>query len=145
MSEDAGFEGSELVTNWFGYWPSLHDAEILSADFRRAIIDSGPGLYLKVHAFEMTREVTEKGYFKNIKHCIIELRFEKIADVDLRHFGHQNVIDGISLSFIPATGGSRRISVELESITEMQLCFSCEKAVVASLTPGLPSEGVYTR
>ena len=33
MSEDAGLEGSQVVTNWFGYRPSLHDAEILSVDF----------------------------------------------------------------------------------------------------------------
>jgi len=145
MSEDAGFEHSEVVTNWFGYWPSLHDAEVLRVDFRRAIDESGPGLYLKVHAFEMTPEVNEKGYFKCIKHCIIELRFEKVHDVSLRNFGHQNVIDGISLAFIPATDGSRRISVEVESLSEMEFSFSCGKAIVVGLTPGLPAEGVYTR
>lgn len=76
MSEEARFERSEIVTDWFGYWPSLHDAEVLSADFQRAIGGSGPGLSVKVHAFEMTSEVNEKGYFKLIKHCIIELRFD---------------------------------------------------------------------
>jgi len=144
MSEDATFDRSEVVTNWFGYWPSLHDAEVLSVDFNRDIEQSGPGLYLKVHAFEMTREVNEKGYFKCIKHCIIQFRFETVDDVSLRHFGHQNVIDGISLSFVPAIDGSRRIAVEVESLSEMELSFSCRKAVVADLTPGLPAEGVYT-
>jgi hypothetical protein len=118
MSEVAGFEGSEVVTNWFGYWPSLHDAEVLSVDFQRAIADSGPGLHLKVHAFQMTPEVDERGYFKCIKHCIIELLFEEIDHINLRHFGHQDVIDGISLSFEPATHGARRISVEVESRSE---------------------------
>ena len=92
----------------------------------------------------MTREVDEKGHFKCIKHCILEFRFETVGDVSLRHFGHQNVIDGISLSFVPATDGSRRISVEVESLSEMDLSFSCRKAVVVGLTPGLPTEGVYT-
>ena len=64
MSEEAQFEGSEIVTDWFGYWPSLHDSEVLSADFQRAIGGSGPELRVKVHAFEMTSEVNEKGYFK---------------------------------------------------------------------------------
>ena len=145
MSENAGFDGSEIVTNWFGYWPRLHDAEILSVDFQRAVDGFGPGLYVKVHAFEMTSEVTERGYFKFIKHCIIELRFEQIDDVDLRNFGHQNVIDGISLSFTSAKDGSRRIAVEFEAFTEMELSFSCAKAGVVGLTPGLPTEGVYTR
>jgi hypothetical protein len=144
MSEDATFDRSEVVTNWFGYWPSLHDAEVLSVDFHRDIEQSGPGLYLKVHAFEMTREVNEKGYFKCIKHCIIQFRFETVDDVSLRHFGHQNVIDGISLSFVPAIDGSRRIAVEVESLSEMELSLSCRRAVVADLTPGLPAEGVYT-
>ena len=145
MSENAGFDGSEIVTNWFGYWPGLHDAEILSVDFQRAVDGFGPCLYVKVHAFEMTSEVTERGYFKFIKHCIIELRFEQIDDVDLRNFGHQNVIDGISLSFTSAKDGSRRIAVEFEAFTEMELSFSCAKAGVVALTPGLPAEGVYTR
>ena len=145
LSEDAGLEGSQVVTNWFGYRPSLHDAEILSVDFQRAIDNSGPGLSLKVNAFEMTPEVTEKGYFKLIKHCIIELRFEQIDNVELRNFGHQNVIDGISLSFAPATHGSSRITVEVESLSEMELSFSCVKAAVVGLTPGLPAEGVYAR
>jgi hypothetical protein len=145
MSENVGFDGSEIVTDWFGYWPGLHDAEILSVDFQRAVDGSGPDVYVKVHAFEMTSEVTERGYFKLIKHCIIELRFEQIDDVDLRNFGHQNVIDGISLSFASSKEGSRRIAVEFEAITEMELSFSCAKAVVVGLTPGLPAEGVYTR
>jgi hypothetical protein len=143
MSENDEFDQSEIVTSWFGYWPGLHDAEILSVAFQRAIEGSGPGLFVKVHAFEMTSEVTAVGYFKLIKHCIIELRFERIDDVDLRNFGHQNVIDGISLSSASAKDGARRIAVEFGSITEMELSFSCAKAVVVSLTPGLPPEGVY--
>ena len=145
MSEEAQFEGSEIVTDWFGYWPSLHDSEVLSADFQRAIGGSGPELRVKVHAFEMTSEVNDKGYFKLIKHCIIELRFEQVSDVELRNFGHQNVIDGISLSFVSAKDGSRRIAVEFEVLTEMELSFSCSTAVVAGLTAGIPSEGVYAR
>ena len=145
MNDDPEFEGSELVTNWFGYWPSLHDAEALSVNLKRASDSGGPTLWVKVHAFEMTSEVTEKGYFKLIKHCIIEFRFEQVDDVDLTHFGHQNVIDGISMSFVPAETRPRRISVEFGSLYEMQLSFSCTKAVVVGLTPGLPPEGIYTR
>jgi len=143
MSENDEFDRSEIVTSWFGCWPRLHDAEILSVDFQRAVDGSGPGLFVKIHAFEMTSEVTERGYFKLIKHCIIELRFDRIDDVDLKNFGHQNVIDGISLSSASGKDGARRIAVEFEPITEMELSFSCAKAVVVSLTPGLPAEGVY--
>ena len=145
MNEKAQFEGSAIVTDWFGYWPSLHDAEVLSADFQRALDGSDPGLCVKVHAFEMTSEINEKGYFKLIKHCIIELRFEQVSDVELRNFGHQNVIDGISLSPVSTGDGARRIAVEFEGLTEMELSFSCSAAVVAGLTAGIPSEGVYTR
>jgi hypothetical protein len=145
MSEQDEFARSEIVTSWFGYWPRLHDAEILSVDFQRAIDHSGPGLFVKVHAFEMTSEVTESGYFKFVKHCIIELRFEGIDGVDFRNFGHQNVIDGISLSSKSAKDGSKRVAVEFGSVTGMELSFSCAKAVVDSLTPGLPAEGVYVQ
>ena len=93
----------------------------------------------------MTSEVTESGYFKFVKHCIIELRFEGIDGVDFRNFGHQNVIDGISLSSKSGKDGSKRIAVEFGSVTGMELSFSCAKAVVESLTPGLPAEGVYVQ
>ena len=145
MDEAARFEGSEIVTDWFGYWPSLHDAEVLSADFQRGSDGTGPELRVKVHAFEMTSEVTEKGYFKLVKHCIIEFRFERVSDVELRNFTEQNVIDGISLSFVSAGDGSRRIAVEFESISEMELRLSCSTAVVVGLTAGIPSTGVYAR
>ncbi len=145
MNEEARFKGSEIVTNWFGYWPSLHDAEVLSADFQRATAGSGPELRVKVHAFEMTSEVTEKGYFKLTKHCIIELRFERVSDVEVRNFTQQNVIDGMSLSFVPAKDGPERIAVEFEGLTEMELRFSCSTATVVGLTAGIPTEGVYAR
>ena len=145
MNEEAQFKGSEIVTDWFGYWPSLHDAEVLSADFQRGTVGSGPELHVKVHAFEMTSEVTEKGYFKLTKHCIVELRFERVCDVELRKFAPQNVIDGISLSLVPARDGSKRIAVEFEGLTEMEFRFSCSAAIVLGLTAGIPTEGVYAR
>jgi Immunity protein 50 len=145
MNDYEEFEESAHVTSWFGHWPSLHDAEILSVDFQRAVTCNSPGVFVKVHAFEMTSEVDEKGYYKLVKHCIIDFRFDQIDDVALRWFGHQNVIGGISLSPASTKDGARRIAVEFESITGVELSFSCARAVVVRLTPGLPTEGVYTR
>ena len=50
----------------------------------------------------------------------LELRFEQIDDVDLRNFGHQNVIDGISLISTSVKDGSRRIAVEFIRSLEMR-------------------------
>jgi hypothetical protein len=66
MNENDEFEGLEIVTSWFGYWPSLHDAEILSVDFQRADNSHSPGASIKVHAFEMTSEVDKKAILSSL-------------------------------------------------------------------------------
>jgi hypothetical protein len=144
MDEIPRFEGSAIVTNWFGHWPSLHDAEVLSASFRRGLDGTWlPRLCADMHAFQMTPEVDERGHFKCIKHCVIELRFHDVDNVELRNFTQQNVIDDISMSFTTTPDQRIRIAVEFESLTEMELRFSCSKAEVVGLTPGIPQESVY--
>ncbi len=65
---------SAKLTDVFGYWPSFHDAEahkltLSVADGEPWVVGSiSPIIEMQVHVFEMTKEVTEEGYFFLRKH-----------------------------------------------------------------------------
>jgi Immunity protein 50 len=87
--------GARELQDWFGYWPSFHDAEIIELALNRAAPAS-----LKVHTWEMTKDVDEKGYYVTAKHVIVELTFEAISGLALTGFNHQNVIFGMEIEKI---------------------------------------------
>ena len=94
MSEDAGLEGSQVVTNWFGYRPSLHDAEILSVDFQRAIDNSGPGLVLfgprrsGQDAGRASGESTSQCWVQSEPASVAALRCRQLRVQNLHAFNH---------------------------------------------------------
>ena len=85
-----------VVIEHFGYWPRFHDAEIAKVTFES---NSGywPLVSFVISAFEMTKEVDEKGYHKLIKQCDIELSFIGVEEIEFDRFSHQNVL--MSLDF----------------------------------------------
>ena len=88
-----------LITDWFGYWPSFHDAEVLSLYLDRRPLEAGPGpsLVVRVHTFEMTREVDDRGHYKFRKHAIITLEFDGVEEMSLDGFNGQNALAGLDL------------------------------------------------
>ncbi|WP_345222982.1 Imm50 family immunity protein [Hymenobacter koreensis] len=119
----------EIVRQHFGYWPKFHDAEITKVTF-----EANPGFWPSVTfvltASEMTKEVDERGYYKQAKQCDVELQFTGVKEIDFDGFGHQNVIfelvleeEGINIK------GSFNPSVGLDAI------IVAEKVSVLSLTP----------
>lgn len=139
----AEFENSEIVRDWFGCWPSLHDAEVLSINFDRGAGKAGPLITAVVHAFQITPDVDSKGFYKLIKHCLIQFRFECVEETSLKWFNHQNVIDGIFLNPAKGASGQDLIDVEFSSIYGVQLEFKCQSAKVSSIEPFVPSNGIY--
>ena len=65
---------AELLAKIFGRWPSFHDAEIISVFVTREGADP-PVMDLKIHVFEGTREVDQRGYFVRKNHTLVVLRF----------------------------------------------------------------------
>jgi hypothetical protein len=88
MAPEFEVEGSYLLSEQFGEWPSFHDSEVLSIDFNRSKKRGNPTIVVKVRAFEMTSKVNENGYYKLINHCDIEFNFESVEDVTLNGFNH---------------------------------------------------------
>jgi hypothetical protein len=138
MAPDFEIQGSNLLNEQFGGWPSFHDSEIVSINFDRAKEERNPSIAVKVHVFEMTSEVNESGYYKLTNHCDIEFNFESVEDVALNGFNHQNVISEIYFSQKVDSNGVSKIHVEFEPCYGVELEFKCGKVMVTSVTPTEP-------
>lgn len=75
----------ESLTNFFGYTPNFHDAEILMVTLDR----NGP---------EINMDINISGTFEGKeKSCIVTLKFENVYKMELQDFNIQNVIFEIEL------------------------------------------------
>lgn len=119
--------GAQELYDWFGFWPSFHDAEVIELHLNRR----APSC-LAIHTWEMTNRLDSKGYYELEKHVVVEFTFEDISALSLEGFGQQNVIFGLAiekteagfrLTLDPCYGLSGSIAAERMSI---------------SLTPGKP-------
>ena len=127
-SEVSEIQGADELHEWFGYWPDFHDAEIMSLHLNRKGTSS-----LRVHTWEMTKEVDAKGYYVRTKHVVVEFVLESVSGLTVNGFNHQNVIFGLVIEKIES--GFRLTLDEcygLAGILEAQ-------NVTLRLTPGKPS------
>jgi hypothetical protein len=120
--------GAAELHDWFGYWPDFHDAEIISLHLNRKGSAS-----LRVHTWDMTKEVDEKGYYVLAKHVVVELVLETVSGLSLNGFSHQNVGFGIE---IEKTDSGFRLTLDD--------CYGLAGTIEAGsvslrLTPGKPS------
>lgn len=120
---------AEIVLEHFGYWPRFHDAEIAKVTFES---HSGhwPLVTFVISAFEMTKEIDEKGYFKLIKQCDIESHFAGVEEIEFDRFSHQNVL--VSLDF--EESGSF-IKTTFDAFVGLDAVIFSEGVSVVSLTP----------
>jgi hypothetical protein len=84
--------GASDLVSWFGYWPSFHDAEVLSIHLNRRGEST-----VAIHTRHRTNEVDDRGYFIATKHVLVTFILEGIQTVQFAGFNHQNVISGLSL------------------------------------------------
>ncbi len=135
----------KLITDWFGSWPSFHDAEVLSMYLDRKPLETrpGPSLVVRVHAFEMTREVDDRGYYKLRKHAIVTLEFAGVEGISLDGFNCQNALAGLDLEEGVNQEGQPALTVVFHSSFGVGCDFQCTLARVKSIEPGKPGDGVY--
>ncbi len=86
-------EGAKAFVEWFGRWPSFHDAEVVHLHLNRLETSS-----LLVYAFEMTNDTDEKGYYKLAKHVLEEFILEGIEELDLCGFSSSNYLMSLSVA-----------------------------------------------
>jgi hypothetical protein len=59
--------GAKQLYDFFGYWPTFHDAEIICLHLNRS-----DASFLFVHTWERTSDVDKKGYYVRTKHVVVE-------------------------------------------------------------------------
>jgi hypothetical protein len=126
--------GAQKVFDWFGAWPSFHDAEVVGLQLNR----TGPSKVC-VHTFRMTNEINPQGFYKTEKHCLVTFLIDEITAVQLNDFNHQNVLFGLTLnkengefvlSFNPSYGLEGNIRA---------------KTIRVELAPGVPDDSQYKK
>jgi len=84
----------EKILDYFGYFPTFHDNEIINVEMNR----NGPNISLKIYSFDFTKNLNNKHKFQKIKECEIEFLFKWIVNVKLQDFNHQNVIEKMTFN-----------------------------------------------
>jgi hypothetical protein len=139
MTEPVDIENAQALTRIFGYWPSFHDAEVVSMCLNRDGAN-GPLLDVRVHVFHMTRDVDERGYFVLTNHTLVTLRFTNILLRELRWFNAQNALSAISFEAVdPAANEGRTLGVSFDPAHGVEADFLCDRIAVESVEPFAPA------
>ncbi len=147
MDDYRNVKGYEGILKQFGSWPSFHDAEIVSIllDRDEGHGRVGPTITLKIHAFNMTSEITEGGYYKSINHAVITFYFMDVVDFELKYgFGIQNSISGFFVSDIrkdQLENINFHISAQTHDTAELD--FKCARVEILAIEQGIPANSVY--
>jgi hypothetical protein len=132
--------GHEALLEWFGYWPSFHDAEVLTMLFNRrhVLYPPGPRLEVRLHAFEMTKEVDNGGFYVLRKHVVATFEFDGLDELRFDGFNHQNAIFGLELSAKQDLREGEQLRVRFDPAFGVACSFTCRAAVLVRLEPGRP-------
>lgn len=116
----------QSVVDLYGRWPAFHDAKV------RAYVPptpENPSITLTLHTWQMTNEVDATGHYISRNHALVSFRFDEIFDVEMDHFGADNILFG--LEFFP--GGDGSFQVVLDSVMDKSGSFSARKAEVSAI------------
>lgn len=121
--------GANQLAEWFGYWPSFHDAEMIEIHFTRK-----EASWLKIHTWHTTKDVDSSNHFITNKDIVVMFKLSDILELELNDFNRQNVIFGLELKPI-----EQGIELELEP------CFGVSGRIVAGkveieIAPGQPTD-----
>ena len=125
-------EGSQRLVDWFGLWPSFHDAEVVSIELNRTGTST-----VAIHTFAMTSQVDSRAHYITEKHAIVRFILEEVIDTELLGFNHQNVISGLVIK-----AHKEGYEVVLGG------CYGVESFIVAArlsveIEPGIPPRSNY--
>jgi hypothetical protein len=147
MCDYTGIKNHEAVLKHYGSWPSFHDAELISILLDR---DKGEGLYgptatIKIHAFNMTDQVDERGYYIAADHAVITFYFTDIVEFELQYsFGNQNPISELYIEDIRSHQLENiNYAVHIDTDLSAEIRFKCAGIEVKSVEGGIPDGSVY--
>ncbi|HET7890542.1 MAG TPA: hypothetical protein VFL34_03415 [Candidatus Sulfotelmatobacter sp.] len=115
---------AEALMQWFGSWPSFHDAEVISLSLAR----KGPSV-LRVYPHYPNKPAT------------VDFILEEVTDIELHDFSGQNVIMSLAVE--------RAIDQNGDPVYRLSLspCYGLSgridaKSVGVELTPGKSPDGI---
>jgi hypothetical protein len=126
-------EGADALIEWFGRWPSFHDAEIISLELRRA-----SSSFMRIHTWNLTGAIKPDGFYVLDKHVIVAFEMVDISDLELVQFSKQNVISGLGLEPIENHPDGATIKITLGCCYGLCGQISCRKLRL-KFAPGEPS------
>ena len=133
MREVEYIAGAEKVIEALGYWPTFHDAEIVSFQAERALpVEAGHSvarLTLHVREYKTLGEGTASYEQVLRKNVLIRFALNAASDFELSGFNHQNVINSLTVSPMQDTDVAS-LSVEIESIWGFGGTIRCSSVAV---------------
>jgi hypothetical protein len=124
--------GAQELIDWFGSWPSFHDAEVTGVNFSRDAATT-----LDIHVFRITPELTPTGHYKTDKHAIVTFSTSEMVGGSLDGFNNQNVIFGLRIERVEE--GYRLDLDPCYGLAGSLLC----KDLAVTFIPGLPVKSIY--
>ena len=137
MGIESKIQGSHLLIDIFGRWPSFHDAEILHIALDRGETQSfSPSLQSKIHVFEMTSDVDAQGKYILKNHVAVTFRFSDVYELHLEGFNYQNVLQGLNIADISERQlEGIKFEVSFDGIFGVSAKFQCGSIGVESVEP----------
>jgi hypothetical protein len=86
-------QGAKAFIDWFGSWPSFHDAEVIELHLARS-----ESSWIKIHTWNMTQEVDSEGFFVTEKNAIVTFEMDDVEDLELKGFSGQNVVSELKIT-----------------------------------------------
>jgi hypothetical protein len=120
--------GGPSLIDWFGCVPGFHDANLLKIQ-----LNSGGEGELRIHAWNMTRETDDKGYFILDKHAVVTFHLKGIRMIECFDF---HMVPGIIFEF-DVTKTNELFHIEWSSSYGVAGTIHAEEIAVR-LQPGKP-------
>jgi len=129
-------EGTEKVEKALGFWPSFHDAEVISFSVSRALpLDTNvcfAKLVVHVRQYAEVGAGTAEYALAIVKSVLVNFIFNGVSDLSISEFNHQNVISSIKFKNSESLDAPN-ISVDIESIWGFGGSLQCNSVVVESV------------
>ncbi len=127
-------KNASIVEDIYGYWPTFHDAEIISINFQRNshrdTKSASVEIVLNYWETEAINEGTSNLDYVLGKNNLISLRLDGLFDSSVAGFNFQNVIDELQI-----IEGENDIKVDAISIHGADMSFTCSAISVTSVRP----------
>ena len=128
MSDYPHIPGAKELFDWFGYWPNFHDANLLT------ISREPDAVNCSLHAFRMTREVDERGYYVLDRHAVVWLHMTGLREARIDELIAPNVLLSLNL-----TRDDQGFRAEFFDVYGVETAVACENIAI-TIKPGKPDE-----